>query len=268
MRRFLILPFLALIFFGCEKDFNGVVDPKVEPVPVGPQQLPFVVKSITFLPAEVIGKDSVQYLKIKLTNQAIPIRGVEIVLSATGSGVEPPFLFMAYDNGNSALGDSTAGDSVYSAFLLLSATLPRAEYQLSFTALDSMNGRHKITSQKFFFLGKNDAPVLSNLSAPDTLTVVDSLAFAVAVKATDAQGRSDIRSVYMVSYRPDGTTNGIEFPLLDDGIFPDNDANDSVYTAGFKVTSANTKGTYRFEFKAVDRSGAVGNVLNHFLLLR
>jgi hypothetical protein len=131
-----------------------------------------------------------------------------------------------------------------------------------------MGVAYLITKRQFYFLGKNDAPVLVNIFAPDTLTVVDSLAFGMAVKAYDAQGLSDIKTVYFITYKPDGTTTGTEFPLFDDGLYPDEIADDSLFTAGFKVTAANTKGTYRFRFMAKDRSGDSSIVLNHFLTLR
>jgi hypothetical protein len=59
--------------------------------------------------------------------------------------------------------------------------------------------------------------------------------------------------------------------LYDDGnttLHGDLVAGDGIYSLLIQVIPSNEKGTYRFEFQAKDRSGALSNIINHSVLIQ
>ena len=80
----------------------------------------------------------------------------------------------------------------------------------------------------------------------------------------------DILEVYFIVYRPDGTTNGNKIQLFDDGDSENGDvtAGDGIYSRLIQVDQSNQKGTYRFDFQAEDRLGALSNIVNHIVLIQ
>ncbi len=116
----------------------------------------------------------------------------------------------------------------------------------------------------------NTPPLLSGLSAPDTVIVpsgTDINFVKVSITAADSQGLNDIVSVTLKSLRPDSSVAGL-FPLYDDGgttVRPtfnissgDSIANDGRYTLVIPIFSSTQTNTYReFIFTATDRSNAI-----------
>ncbi len=127
---------------------------------------------------------------------------------------------------------------------------------------------------------QNRPPILSDLQCPDTISFgsAASMSFPISVKATDPDGQSDIARVFFNSYKPDGSaSSGNPFLMYDDGgenvIFPpdgtsgDQVKGDSIYTLTVRIDSSNAKGSYRFDFQALDRSGAYSNKLTKYVLV-
>jgi hypothetical protein len=110
---------------------------------------------------------------------------------------------------------------------------------------------------------KNDNPIVSGVVAPDSIQkgIPDS-SFA-SVKVQDPQGSEDIEAVYYVVTKPDGTSNGIKFPLFDDGQGYDSTAGDGVYSTAIAapLTTSQT-GNFIFSFAAMDSKGATSNTIN------
>ncbi len=113
----------------------------------------------------------------------------------------------------------------------------------------------------------NRPPVILSVTAPDTIQLPEpvgnepqSTTFAVDVIVDDPDGNDDVTSVYFYSYNPAGERGPATFQLrnLGNGLFSDT----------LSVNSNNTRGTYRFEFRAVDRSSAVSDTVNHFITLQ
>ncbi|MHB1051239.1 MAG: hypothetical protein ACYC09_14260 [Bacteroidota bacterium] len=116
----------------------------------------------------------------------------------------------------------------------------------------------------------NTPPLLSGLSAPDTVIVPtgsDINFVKVSITAADSQGLNDIVSVSLKSLRPDSSVAGL-FPLYDDGgttVRPtfnissgDSIANDGRYTLVIPIFSSTQNNTFRdFIFTATDRSNAL-----------
>ena len=118
----------------------------------------------------------------------------------------------------------------------------------------------------------NFPPQLSDLVAPDTVVVGNPKSvILLSVMPSDPNGKSDVKSVYFVVYKPDGTTTGAKSSLLDDGNYDkDGDAvaGDGIYSILIEVTPANAKGTYRFDFQAADQEGAVSEILSHNIVIK
>jgi hypothetical protein len=112
----------------------------------------------------------------------------------------------------------------------------------------------------------NQPPVLSELTAPDTVSRRSSDAIILSVRATDPQGPADVRRVYFNSFKPDGTPGtGNPFPMFDDGTNGDVTAGDGVYSRGIMISASNALGNYRFDFQAEDLAGAVSEAATHVI---
>jgi hypothetical protein len=112
----------------------------------------------------------------------------------------------------------------------------------------------------------NQPPVILSVNAPDTLILPDPVngepvnkLFAISVEVDDPNGAEDVTSVFFFSHNPAGQRSDVPFFLnkLQDGLFADT----------LTVNSNNTKGTYRFEFQARDRSNALSDTINHYITL-
>ena len=112
----------------------------------------------------------------------------------------------------------------------------------------------------------NQPPVLSELTAPDTLSRRESKPILLSVRASDPQGPADIRRVYFNTIKPDGTpAGGNPFSMTDDGTNGDITAGDGVYSLKITISISNALGDYRFDFYADDLAGAVSEVLTHVI---
>lgn len=113
---------------------------------------------------------------------------------------------------------------------------------------------------------KNDGPTVSDVVAPDSIQKgIQDSSFA-SVRVVDPQGLADVEAVYYVVTKPDGTSNGIKFPLFDDGQGYDSTAGDGVYSTAIAapLTTSQT-GNFTFSFAALDSKGAVSNQINKII---
>jgi hypothetical protein len=116
----------------------------------------------------------------------------------------------------------------------------------------------------------SEPPIISNaIVEPDTVIADTAIIILTTVEAIDPNGNSDIEKVYFNTYKPDGTTNGVETYLYDDGNLETGDviAGDGVYSRLIQVNETNTKGTYRFQFQAENKARSLSNIINHYVLI-
>ncbi len=119
---------------------------------------------------------------------------------------------------------------------------------------------------------KVSAPVISNLVAPDTVTVgSDTTEIFVSVFVSDNSGLSNISSVYFNSYiPPDGhpsSSNPIK--LYDDGTHGDITAGDGTYSTLVILPSVGVpRGTFVWDFFAQDKSGVTSNKISHNIVVK
>ncbi len=193
-----------------------------------------------------------------------------IVVSTNSKETIVPFFSMKDDGIVSGSGDQTAGDNTYSGKVLMSRTYSSGDYIIEIYTEDEKNTRLKSGFHNFSFENgqSNVAPVIANITAPDTVVVLDpQTVFLISVEVSDSNGYPDIKDVWYTVRRPNGTTSGNKFLLLDNGTGGDLTPFDGVFSQGVKVVPSNTKGRYAFIFQASDKGNKLSNILTHYIVL-
>jgi Bacterial Ig-like domain len=264
MKKYLFLMLIPIFLGGCEKSYNDIVD----------SQISYQVKSINTV-SDFIYATGDSLITISLTvNSSSDIKSIySDIYSSDNSRLNTSPLNL-YDNGDVSSGDTTAGDNKYSNRFPLSKSFPVGIYTVKFFVTDIENNTKQVAVHSFKYDNNQTSypPELSNLVAPNTVTVDSpkSIIF-MSINASDPNGLKDIKEVYFITYRPDGSTSGEKNQMYDDGdISTDGDAKagDGVYSLLIEVTPQNTKGTYRFDFRAADRSGNLSSIISHNILIQ
>ena len=121
---------------------------------------------------------------------------------------------------------------------------------------------------------QNVPPVVRNLQAPSVLTLhpTDTLKVTISIEAYDPDGREDIKSVFFNSFLPDGSpSRSNPIYLYDDGNLLANgdlNANDGIYSRIIILPPNTPKGTYRFDFQAIDKKNETSNIISHNLVVQ
>jgi hypothetical protein len=240
---------ILLLSSGCEKEFGNLVDP------VAPK---YSVQSVArFDTLRYNPTDSLVRYQIHIVYNTTP-GNVYLNLYSPGDQKVNSTPYYLVDNGNITSGDEVAGDKVYSLKVPMSSGYLSGEYRAEYFATDNSGTSYRLAVNKFVFDNgaANQEPLLSNLTAPDTLVVLDTTVFRITMKAIDPNGKQDLSRVYFVVTRPDGTSNNAALLMYDDGNFTDHGdeiANDDIYSIIVSVFSTNQKGEYTFTFTAEDR---------------
>ncbi len=263
---------LALVW-GCDPQAPDPLDPGYS----GPLLRDLVlsaatVNTDTILVGEERLPDDVITIRIitsvRLTRWAGSTDIPAVVRDGSGSRITSEALFL--DNG--VYPDPAQGDSVFTG--ILSFSVERSVVGL-FTvdiaiADDSGLPGNSLTGSVVLFRA-NQPPAISGLQA-DTMVSLsgDERILQLRLTASDPDGLSDIHRVWFASYRPDSVaSSGNPFFLFDDGlvngISGDQTAGDGVYSLKIELPPTAMLGTYRFSFRASDRSRDSSNVIDHFL---
>lgn len=121
---------------------------------------------------------------------------------------------------------------------------------------------------------QNVPPVIKNVQAPDTLNVpvIDTLKIALSVDVSDADGPADLSFVFFNTFRPDGSPSSSNpFQLFDDGnVIANGDLtkDDGTYSRIIILPPGTSKGKYRFDFQAFDKSDEPSNLISHFMVVK
>lgn len=270
MKKYILFFLLPVLIGGCEKTYNDVIDAKIISYQVISTSIESVNSDslITYSPF-----DSLITIRLKI-NSSKDINGIYCSIVAPDGNPLNSSQIQLLDNGNAVNGDSAAGDNIYSNKFPMSRNDIVGLYTVNFFVTDAGNSS-KITAVQSFVYDNGQSnlpPQLTNLVAPDTVAVVSpkSVIF-LSVVPSDPNGRRDVKSVYFISYKPDGSTSGNKNELLDDGNFKldgDIQAGDGLYSILIEVTPQNTKGTYRFDFQAMDWGGALSDILSHNIVIK
>lgn len=263
MKKFALLILLPVIFWGCEKTYDTVVNPK-QTSSIQVTDI-FPIDSVDYL-----NQDSVLTFGITFSSSQ-QIHSVYFnIYSPDGLKINSSSILM-YDDGNlSDHGDTTLNDNAYSNKYTMSNSYINGVYIVQYYVTDIYNETKYVSAQNFMFNNGNDlyAPLLSNLVLADS--VARDVLFTFSVTATDSNGLSDIDLVYFQLYRPDSTivtdlSGNSLFAMHDDGnsTYGDSTANDGIYSYRNYFSSSSDPpaqiGTWRFEFQAIDFSNLLSN---------
>ena len=163
---------------------------------------------------------------------------------------------------NGIFPDSIANDSIFTGSVKFTAI--RSEIGTFYAEVGSSDAQ-EFTSNPvripFTILRLNQAPVISNLVAPDTVYRSLQTPFTVSVQASDPDGLYDLVSVTMTN------ENNSVFSLHDDGINGDEMGGDGIFTQVFAFPTDQPLGPYVFTFKAIDRSNVSSAVLTKTIVV-
>jgi uncharacterized protein YfaS (alpha-2-macroglobulin family) len=258
MKITVLLIIVLLAFYGCEKDFDSVIQP---------ENNSYQITSVTaFTEFNYFPGDSTRFLGITF-NSAANVSSVRYdIFSPAGSKVNSTPISMIKSGPNS-----------YSGTLVMSRNYINGNYTLKYFVTDISGSTREAALHKFSYNNgsTNSPPVIANASVnPDAVTVTgsESVDITVTVEASDPDGSNDIELVYFIVFRPDGTTSGTQNVLNDNGVKItgsawDETAGDGIYSNRFSVNNTSQKGLWRIEFRARDRSKQVSNLISlNFLI--
>ena len=239
---------ISLVFWaGCTKDFSDVVE---ESSPV------YSINYIKPLPDTALTKKDTLSLEVGFSSANKP------------ASVQVEFVTSSQAEFSTTL-TQTSSTSNFFGKAIVGSTVPGGQYEVNYFVNNDDGSTTSIGKQNIIIRKwDNSAPVIDSVYASDTITVSSSSVTAyLEVQVSDADGASDVAQVYYTTLKPNGDTNG-PFYLADDGVLPDLYAGDRIYTAGMTITSSVTKGTYRFDFQAKDKSGAVSAIKSHYITIK
>ncbi len=263
--RLLLLSASVILFYSCEKKFDNIID-----------STGFNYQVLSVSPKDTVVfnlEDSSLVINIKFS-QSSKLNSVSAQITDPVGKKYISDRLSLFDNGKSENGDLISGDKIYSNKIFMKSNDQNGVYDLKFYVDDEIEINRFVARTSFYFRNgeSNVAPVISNPSIdPDTLVVTTTTTIQTRIKVEDQNGLNDIKEVYFIVFRPDGTTNNIKTQLYDDGNLNDNGdliAGDGIYSRKIKVNETNAKGTYRFEFRANDRGGLQSNIINYFVLIQ
>ena len=263
MKKYILFLLIPIILGGCEKNYNNVVD----------NQISYQVESINSVDNFIYApSDSLITISMDV-NSPSNIREIYVDIYSSDDNKLNDSPVQLYDNGVIGNGDTTEGDNKYSTRFPLSRSYPVGTYTIKYYVTDINNNTKQVAVKSFEYDNNQNAlpPQISNLFAPDTVTVADpkSVIF-MTVSASDPNGLGDIKEVYFITYRPDGSTSNNKNQMYDDGddFHGDFKAGDGIYSVFIQVTPQNPKGTYKFNFRASDRSGKLSNLISHNIVIQ
>ncbi len=242
-----IFLFSLAFWAGCTKDFSSTVE---ESTPV------YTVNYLKALPNTAATKNDTLYLEAGFSSANKP--SSVVVQFSTSSQVQIRATLTQTSSGSNFFGKAVVGSS-----------LPGGVYDVDYYGQNDDATLTHIGKQYIIIRrANNSVPVIDTVYAADSITVSSSTIVSyIEVKVSDADGASDISQVFYNATKPNGDTNG-PFYLADDGVFPDATAGDRIYTTGMQIPPTVTKGTYRFDFQAKDKSGAVSAIKSHYITLK
>ena len=260
------LALVAALFFSCEKKSDTIVDSAGTPPFIATGSIsPSVVLTDTMNVGSEQSSLDILSISVAATARVKHQSGTAAISSVQATAIAQDgssILASMQMKDNGVAPDVTAGDSIYSARVAIQiqrSTVGQLSLEIS-AASGSYSSNSLLLPLTIVRL--NHAPVLSNLQAPDTVRKSVTSSFLFTVKATDADGQSDIVSVTRT------TPSGLVLFLNDQGLNGDATAADSIYTETVSVDAATPEGNYLFKFTARDKLNAKSNVLEKTVTIR
>jgi len=259
-KAFLFL--IPLLVWGCEQTYDNVIDTSTEN---------YQVSTIIF-----IDHDPPVY-DLKVSGDSLLNLRVNF---ASGSEVSRVFFNVIASDytqlNSSPIQMTEVANNIYEGEFILKSQNPNGVYTVTFSVTGTNGENKQVAVSNFNFNNGQDnvPPVLSNLIMPDTIQAGETIIMTVEV--SDSNGLNDVEFVYYEAYDPDGNrvvnSMGIyQFPMFDDGDTQANGdvtADDGIYTVRLTFPVNTQLGTWRFQFQAEDRAGALSNIINHYVLIQ
>lgn len=244
---------IPLLFWGCDKTFENVIDVNREN---------YQVTSVSPTGNFVYNpNDSLITIRINFTSGS-EVSDVSFDMIASDGSLLNSSPVPLFDNNDNRF---------YNQFPL-SEYYPNGIYNLKYYVNEQTGSNALVAWGSFKYNNGQDnvAPVLSNLVIPDS--VQKEQTFVFNVKAFDANGLSDIDIVFFDLFRPD-TSRVTEGPFFmhDDGnleVFGDSVAGDGIYSFKNSFAATAQTGNWRFVFQAKDRSDSLSNIIEHLMLVQ
>lgn len=145
------------------------------------------------------------------------------------------------------------------------------DYSVEVTGTDSRDLALNSVRTKLNLINGSNPPVMSDLSAPDSLTLPAQgvLLLTMTVRVKDPSGLKDVKRVWFSSYLPNGTpSSGNPFLMYDDATNGDGIDGDGIYSRTVQLPSTAVVGKYRFEFQAFDFGNLPSNVIVHYIVVQ
>jgi hypothetical protein len=253
----IILLLLPILFIGCDKTFDNLIETN---------QNKYQVTSASTTPVDSFKytpNDSLITININFTSSS-EVSEVFCDIFASDESKLNSSPFQLFDN----------NDNRFENDFPLSEFYPIGIYNITYYIKNPDASMQQIARGSFYYdNGQPNLPpeIANTVVEPDTVVVTEPILIFTSVEASDPNGQNDILKVYFTVYNPDSTTSGSEIELFDDGEVDANGdllAGDGIYSRLIEVDETNTKGTYRFEFRARDRGGNLSNKIDHFVLIQ
>lgn len=199
------------------------------------------------------GIDSTRYAVTITASDSNGLSDVSLVtLRATGTKNPSPFAM--YDDGTPSHGDAVAGDGVYSLLTWIAPAGDIHDVVFEFSAADKAGHPSNVIRRPV----ANATPRLLVLTVPSTIQRPSSGSSLVSffVGAADANGLSDIDSVF---FRNMSSSTPAPVLMYDDGdrtVHGDSLANDGTYSRILSIDASTNPGAKQFQFTVIDRLGA------------
>lgn len=251
-----------MFFTACDDPGDSMVDPVNDNLIVTDVDAPSRFLKTT--------SDSVLTTTITLGNNSYIPSSIWVNLKeSNGSELYRRNINMYDDGGNTGSGDQSANDNVFTGTIKMTTQEPSGKYNLEYYYSDAENISRKLSIVQFTYdNGENNLPPeIVNITAPDTIIIQDPKATAqLTAEIYDVNGLRDIEKVWFTVVRPNGTSNGYEFIMYDDGNFQshgDELLGDGIYSLVIEAVPGQTQGLYKFNFRALDKAGHLSNIVSH-----
>ena len=254
--RKIVLLLLPIIIIGCEQTFDNIIDSvqnNYQVTSVSPTD------SITFRT-----DDSLITIRMNFTSSSeVTDVFCDIIASDQSKLNSAPFQLFDDNDNNRFENDFPLSEFYPNGIYNIKYYVKNADETLQQVALGSFKYNN----------GQDNQPpdIANTVVEPDTVVVNAPTVIFTSVEASDPNGQNDILKVFFIVYNPDSSTNGSELELFDDGNIDDHGdlvSGDGIYSRLIQINETNQKGTYRFEFQAIDRGGKSSNIIDHFVLIQ
>lgn len=174
---------------------------------------------------------------------------------------KPTLIDSLFDDGKN--NDGAAKDGVFARAIPTSKLCGEGAFSVVLRAVDAANGESPalLGAVNVRRRGINLPPTVSDLAAPAAISrnrVPNT--YLLSVQASDPNCIADLKRVFFNTFLPNGNaSSGNPFAMRDDGKEGDAVAGDGRYSLTIQITPQNAIGTYRFEFQAEDKKGALSN---------